>query len=151
MSNLSKAAVKKLPKDEREVIMAEAWASIKEACDASSVEAVNALKFLKPSLYGISGAGPRTGGKSALLELVETSGEVHEDKIFEEFKMGRRECAAAIRNHLKKAAPAERRWISFDAASGIYVFEKQGEAPPADWKGYIPVEDVDEDDMSDNM
>jgi hypothetical protein len=152
LSKVSKAQVKKLPKDERDVLMAQAWADIKEACDAYGGEAVTALKFMKPSVYGLTSQGPRTGGKNALIELVETLGEVHEDSVFEKFKMGRRECAAAIRNHLKKADPSERRWISFDSVTGIYVFEKTGETPPDSWKGYIPMADeVEDEDMTDEL
>lgn len=48
----------------------------------------------------------------------------------------RKKCVLAI----KKAAPEERMWVSFNASTGLYTLEGVGANPPEGWLGYVPVD-----------
>jgi hypothetical protein len=119
---------------------------VKECVDASKNEKyIAAMKVIKPSLYGGSPRAARVGGTSPIttfLKLIKEAGKagVHEDIMFKQLKSGRRECRVFIKNGLRKAAPADRLWISFNEEKGIYTLVGTGANPPANWEGYVPVD-----------
>lgn len=115
-----------------------ALAYLKEFVDKSGDEkAKQALMVVKPSLYGISGGG---GGGTSLadkfVKLVQEKKTVSENDVFAALKIGRKEAATLIRNHIKKAEPAQRVWIAFDGKA--YSVAGTGPEAPKGWVGYVP-------------
>jgi hypothetical protein len=140
----------KLTKEERSTVTADLNSLIKEACSVSD-EATNALKILKPSLFGIGkkigeGSTPKYKIFGAL--FVNKGDSVDEMKIFQELKAGRHECTIFIRDLIKKSSAKEIKWVSFDPESGLYKLEKIGENSPKDWTGYVPSEKTAEDEVN---
>ena len=104
----------------------------------------NALKVLRPSLYGISTGGGGSSLGKKFIGMLTAKNQVAEDVLFAEFKVGRKDCAGFIRKHLRSVEPANRVWITFDPNTGIYKIAGKGEKEPQGWKGYLPVkENVD--------
>ena len=132
-------------KDKRKQDKKAAWSNIKtlvESLDEANKDTKllkdslkESLTIIRPSLYGV-----QTGTKGAFITLMLEKKELHENDIFLELKMGRRETHGAMKKQLRSAAPAERIWISFNPETGFYKVETIGEVPPPNWKGYIPVE-----------
>lgn len=130
--------------DKRKKETNEAFSVVKAVVDASgNGEAVEALKTIRPSLYGVSGRG-RTAGNSLadkIVEYVETNRVVTEMQMFKEFKAGPKEILAQLRNHLTKAEPSERRWIQHDPEKEEFAIVAKGKNPPKQgYSGYRPVE-----------
>lgn len=101
-----------------------------------------ALMIIGPALYGVAKAGGGTSVSQRFIEHVAKLGSVKEDAIFKEFKFGRKDCVGAIRNHLKKAAPEDRIWVSFNADTETYTLEGKGVKIPTKWEGFIPTEEA---------
>lgn len=146
-------ALTKEERKARRAVKNEAWGQVKELVDANP-EYVDALKTLRPSLYGITVG---TGGKSPrymeVVDRIASQGSMDEDTLFAEFKIGRRETKGMIRKALRKSAPEDRKWISFDEESGTYTLEGEGADVPNNWEGFIPVDmtmDLDEDEDEDD-
>lgn len=100
-----------------------------------------------PKSGGRSGTGAtRTSVMSIVSGIFDKTKEISEDQIFIDHKLGRTEMATATKNIIKKFAPADRKWISFDPESGVYKLAGKGENPPRSWKGYVPVDETLEDD-----
>lgn len=96
-----------------------------------------------------SGGGKGTGRVSVMSkvsDLFDTTDEISEDDVFMRLKLGRSEMATATKNIIKKFSPEDRKWISFDPESGFYTLEGSGATPPQGWTGYVPVDEVVEDD-----
>lgn len=103
-----------------------------------------------PKSGGRSGSGAtRTSVMSIVSGIFDENEEISEDDIFVAHKLGRTEMATATKNIIKKFAPADRKWISFDPETGVYTLAGTGADPPEDWKGYVPVEETLEDEPSD--
>ena len=99
------------------------------------------LATIRPSLYGISRKGGGASSTTKFIAFVAEKGSIKEDVIFREFKYGRKDCASQIRNHLRKIAPAERVWISFNPDTETYKVEGKGPKAPANWEGFVPTEE----------
>lgn len=131
----AKAAKKKAQRAQK----SEAFEFIKFIADKSGNEKfIEALKVVRPSMYGIA----RSGGSSSadkFIAFINEHNQVGEDRVFKEFKIGRKDCAGYIRKHLKTTEPANRVWIDFNPSNGLYKVSGKGANPPKDWKGFIPV------------
>jgi hypothetical protein len=106
---------------------------------------IDALKVIRPSLYGGSpraASGPRGDALYLVLsKMIATKKNVQEDELFKAFRIGRREAQALLKTALRKAAPAERVWINFDDEKGVYSLVGTGEKAPANYLGYVPIEE----------
>ncbi len=112
--------------------------------NSKDAKLIDALKVVKPSLYGIARGGGSgiSGTLQKFLALVAERKQISEDDVFKALKIGRKEANQMIRKGLKKAAPDQRVWIKFDAAKGLYQHVATGKATPAGWEGFIPVEEA---------
>jgi hypothetical protein len=102
-------------------------------------EATEALKILKPSLFGIGKNGnvlliPKYKQFSDL--MVKEGDTVSEYIVFDQLKAGRLECKILIRDNINKPYPEDRKWISFEPRKGYYKLEAIGQDMPEGWKGY---------------
>jgi hypothetical protein len=134
---------KSLTNDEKSEAKRKLWEIVKSSV-TDKPEAVEALKVLRPSLYGVSigrSAGP---AKYTLFANMfnKVGDEVDELSLFKELKVGRKEANSLIKDNIKKVTPEERKWISFDPESESYILKAKGPTPPKDWTGYEPVEEV---------
>lgn len=123
----------------------EALKILKAFADSSKdAKLIEALKVVKPSLYGIARGGGSgiSGTLQKFLQLVAERKQISEDDVFKSLKIGRKEANQLIRKGLKKAEPEKRVWIKFDAAKGLYQHIATGKATPAGWEGFIPVEEA---------
>ncbi len=102
-------------------------------------------------------AAPKSGGRSgdgtsraSVMSIVSGIFDEYktreEGEIFNDHKLGRTEMATAIKNIIKKFAPEDRKWISFDPETGEYKLQGKGPNPPRKWTGYVPVDETLEDD-----
>lgn len=110
-------------------------------------ECVEALKILRPSLYGLAGGGGRSGGdpvyKKVIAKIIEAGNNgLNEMVLFKDFKIGRKETAGMIKRYLKNTDPKDRTWINFTPSDGIYKVVAKGSVAPGNYTGYIPVDDV---------
>lgn len=144
----AKAARRELKKAKKEA-KGKAFDVLKAYADKNpnAKELTEALKVLRPSLYGIvsertPGAGA-TPNFSKFVALVAEKKTISEDEVFKQFKIGRKDAAGFIRKALKKAEPAERIWINFDKEKGIYSFLNKGVVPvlSANYNGPRPSDD----------
>lgn len=116
---------------------------------ASDPEIVAAAKLLTkaPRVAGTTTnkapSAPRASRFTALDDMFpEVGTEVHEDAVFSKFKFGRKDMYWIIADAIKGAKDKSlRKWVSFDPTSGVYRFEAQQSAPPADWTGYVPLDE----------
>lgn len=100
-----------------------------------------------PKSGGRSGTGAtRTSVMSVVSTIFDGVKMMTEDDIFIAHKLGRTEMATASKNIIKKFAPADRKWISFDPETGEYKLAGKGPNPPKNWRGYVPVDETLEDD-----
>jgi len=139
-----KEAAKKAKKEARKKAKKEAYDLIKQTIEGIKdpqvkEKAINALKVVRPSLYGIVRAGSATA--DFIAHVVEAGKPVSEVDIFNTFKMGRKECAGHIRKSLRKAEPKDRTWIAFNKDKGEYTVMGTGEKAPEGWTGYVPAEE----------
>jgi len=82
---------------------------------------------------------PRSALRDRLLSILGPNKTIHEDRVWTEFKLGRREMHVMCIDALKKAKTAdEYLWISFDGKSGQYTLVGEGPDMPEGWKGYLP-------------
>lgn len=114
------------------------------ADNSKDAKIIDALKIVKPSLYGLARGGGSgiTGTLQKFIGLVTERKQVSEEDVFKSLKIGRKEANQLIRKGLKKAEPEKRAWIKFDAEKGLYQHIATGKATPAGWAGYIPVEEA---------
>lgn len=112
---------------------------------------IKAKTFLPRSAGGTAGLpfARKNLTKDLLLGLfpmgVGTS--VTEDEVWAQFKLGRAEMRKKTIMAIKKAAPEDRVWVSFEPASGTYILQSIGPDAPDGWLGYVPLEK--ERDMED--
>jgi pyruvate/2-oxoglutarate dehydrogenase complex dihydrolipoamide acyltransferase (E2) component len=64
--------------------------------------------------------------------------------VFAKFRMGADSMKGAIKIALKGAAPADRKWISYDASTEVYTLLAIGANPPTGWTGYLPLDKATE-------
>lgn len=140
-------------KKESTMIRNKAFETLKELVDASlksdpeaSKKYEDAMKVVRPSLYGLTGGGG--GGTSnplynQIMSKIKEAGKagLHEDELFKQFKIGRKETNAHYKQSLRRAEPANRVWIEFNPSNGIYSVVGEGENPPATYKGWKPVDE----------
>lgn len=81
----------------------------------------------------VTGArGPSIAGQ--LKNMILTEKEIHEDRFFEVFKLGRLEMKRRFYNMRKKVSdPKDAVWVSFNPETGLYKLEGTGEQPPKTW------------------
>lgn len=81
-----------------------------------------------------SGVGRGEGKPSrqaTMRTMLIESKKVHEDKFYEQFKIGRLECKRIMYNLRKKVAkPEDAIYVTFDPENGMYELAGQGENPP---------------------
>ena len=133
------------PVNEKRAKKNEALKALKAFADTSKdPKLIEALKILKPSLYGIArrGGDGISGVLQKFLQLVAERKQISEDDVFKALKIGRKEAGQMIRKGLKKAEPDKRQWIKFDAAKGLYIHVASGKTTPAGWEGFVPVEEA---------
>lgn len=94
---------------------------------------------LRPMVRVARRVGRAAVSSTAIKAKIVEMGRVSDLDLFVEFKVATREMAGHMRNWIKKAAPSERVWITFDSATDEYVHVGTGESPPEDWDGYVPV------------
>lgn len=99
----------------------------------------------KKALVLVIGSGSRAGAPAGttgilgkLRDAFTKDKTIDELKLFQMFKIGRSEMNKHAKRLISKVEPAERLWISFDAASESWVLAGTGATPPKGWKGYIP-------------
>lgn len=120
-----------------------AWEMIKtKAIDLGDDDLTKALTLVRPSLFGARGGFTRTNtiGSKFNGMFPEVGSKVSELDIFQELKSGRKECTILIRNLIKDVEPADRKWVVFDAAEGVYECIAVGADAPEGWSGYNPVD-----------
>ena len=101
-----------------------------------------------PKSGGRSGSGTsRTSVMSIVSGIFDEHKLISEDQIFIDHKLGRTEMATATKNIIKKFAPEDRKWISFDPETGEYKLAGKGPNPPKNWTGYVPVDETLEDEV----
>jgi len=103
--------------------------------------ALKAVKLLTP---GARFGGARAVKSDVIVAAFAEHDAIKEDTIWNQFKLGRAEMRKICVNLIKKKAPENRLWISFDPEKGVYALEGTGAEAPEDWTGYTP---VDMDDM----
>ena len=130
----------------------ELWEIVKSSV-ASIPEAVEALKVLRPSLYGVSTGRSVGPAKYVLFSnfFNKVGDTLDELKLFKEMKIGRKEANSLIKDVIKKSPVEERKWIAFDPETEKYVLKGTGAVAPDDWTGYIPVEEVLSEDEDDDL
>lgn len=133
-------------RQERKEAKLAAFGTIKELVDTQEDKKYEeALKVLRPSLYATEKESmpgvPRVSIAQKVVDKIVELGSCSEDVIFQEFKIGRKETAGLIRKVLKKADASTRVWINFDAEAGTYKVLGTGEIPPAEYTGYVPVDE----------
>lgn len=87
-----------------------------------------------------------TGMKAVIRNMFHEVGvQVSEDQIWSDLKLGRAEMRKLTVNLIKKEAPEDRVWVSFNAEEGVYTCEGFGPDAPEGWTGYTPVkvEDIE--------
>lgn len=77
--------------------------------------------------------------RDKLVKMIGEAGIIHEDRLWNEYKVGRAEMRKLIVKALKTAKPEERLWIKFDIDTCQYTIEGEGANPPANWTGYKPL------------
>lgn len=105
-------------------------------------QVVAAATILKPKAGG-GGGGARKGKDAIVMELFEDVNEIDEFELYKQIQMGRPEMRHAIKEGLKKAAAEDRKWISFNPETNLYVLESVGADAPEGWTGWKPV-DIEE-------
>lgn len=135
-------------KKEKKVLKNKALETLKTFFEKNpNEECTNALKTLKPSMYGV--VTGRTGGTPVYKTIVDkiiTAGEagVKEITLFQDFHIGRKETNNMFKKYLNKVEPKDRVWIEFTPSNGIYKVVGKGPKAPANYTGYVPVEQVTE-------
>lgn len=84
------------------------------------------------SVPGRSSGGSQSNSVAARIrKMFEEYEEIHEDKFYDEFKIGRLEMKRRIYNLRKKNSdPSDNVYVSFDPETGIYKVEGKGATPP---------------------
>ena len=103
--------------------------------------ALAAVKLLTP---GARFGGVRAAKSDVIVEAFAEHDVIKEDTIWNQFRLGRFEMRRICVNLIKKKAPENRLWISFNPEKGVYALEGTGAEAPEEWTGYTP---VDMDDM----
>ena len=134
------------PVNEKRAAKNEALKLLKAFADKTNdPKMIEAMKTLKPSLYGMANRGTGegvTGVAAKFLAACAERKQINEEEVFKLFKIGRKEANQMIRKGLKKAAAEKRVWVKFDAAKGLYIHVATGKATPAGWEGFIPVDEA---------
>lgn len=115
----------------------------KDYGSADNPEVLDAVKALTEKVHGtrvITTKNGHTTPRGVISELFNNVGDtVSESDIFNKFKMGRGEMKGAIKLALQKSEPADRKWISLDLDTGIYMLLAVGADAPQSWTGFLPI------------
>ena len=154
MSNISRSEIAAMSKEDRAKFMQKNWKLIKEACDKAGGDTIEALKAMKPSLYGIGGTS--VGGTSSakwktLTDKFEKIGDKQSElDLFKDMKIGEKEAHLLIKNALKAVEPAQRKWITFKGDT--YTLSGIGANPPANFTGItVDFSDKKKDDKKEEV
>lgn len=116
--------------------------ALKALCAFAAEKGDEKLKAAAALFAVRAASGPRgTSPKfiTVMTELFKAGPTVHEDIIFKNYKLGRTDMRNMTIDAIKKAKPAERFWVKFDAQTGVYTLVGRGEKAPATWTGYKPL------------
>jgi len=89
---------------------------------------------------GVRFGGVRSTKKDVIVEAFGKKAKIHENEIWENYKLGRSEMRKTCINLIKRAEPKDRVWIDFDPQSGNYTLRGRGPDAPDKWTGYLPVD-----------
>jgi hypothetical protein len=115
----------------------------KDTFDSISSRIAYAIEAIyRPRQAGTGSKKAENSNTSMVSALFVNVGDTFDEgQIFMQLKLGRLEMKNISRMLIKNAkTPESRKWVSFDAVSGIYKLEAVGAEPPANWKGYLPTE-----------
>jgi len=127
----------------------------KKAAKKTAKEAIRAFMVANPTseifkpLLLVVGTGARGGGGGGgsqvkilgvMQNLFKTEKSIAENRIWDEFKLGRAEMRKICVNMIKKVEnPVSRIWVKFNPEGEIYTVEGKGPNAPKGWTGYTPV------------
>ena len=100
---------------------------------------------IKEAILGIVGTGNRGGGggrvnpKSAVVAAIVAKNQMTDMDCFKDFKKGPSEMKDVIKYAIRNVKPEQRVWITFD--NDTYKVVGKGPKPPANWNGYLPLDD----------
>lgn len=125
---------------------AEAYVLLKELVSKEGTDKkfVDALKTVRPSLYGMVGGGRSSGTpmyKKVVQAIVDKKEGLSEMDLFKEFKIGRKETIGMLKHNLRQSEAGNRVWINFTPSDGLYKVVGRGSVAPSNYDGYIPVEE----------
>lgn len=136
----------KLSKKEQTKQKTELLKMIKEGV-SNSKEMTEALKLIRPSIFGIRRSGRVVNAKYLIFSRLfpKVGDSVEEYTIFRELKWGRSDCRSAIQDIIKKAEADNKKWIILDTKKEAYICMGIGEQPPDNWKGYLAPKKIEVD------
>jgi hypothetical protein len=105
----------------------------------------NIMLFIGRPGRTISARGPVMSPTGALRDMLIAAGTkgVAEIEIYKAFKIGRPEMTIKCRVLVQRAkTPADRVWVTFDAATETYKVAGHGPSAPKGWAGYVPGEEL---------
>lgn len=109
-------------------VLAAALADSKDANVRAALDVVQAGRSVRPAKEN-----------PFLAKFVKVGDKIHEDEVFQTFKLGRRDAYWVIADAIKVAPGSDgRKWIQFDEKTGIYELKGIGKTFPAGYAGYIP-------------
>ena len=146
VKEMSKEDVKQAKKEKRK-LKNKAFNVLKNFFDKTpNEECVKALKTIRPSMYGIAGGGKKSGSPvyKKVVKAIADAGNagLNEMVLFKDFKIGRKETAGMLKRALKATESQDRVWINFTPSDGTYKVIGKGKVAPANYTGYIPVDEV---------
>lgn len=97
-----------------------------------------ALKALE-TLTANKGRQAGSGKISAILKALESEITIHENILFERFKVGTGDMRKIIRFSVKNLIPENRHFITYDESTGNYTLEHIGKTPPENYLGFLPI------------
>jgi len=104
-------------------------------------------EIFKPLLL-VVGTGTRGGGGGGsqikilgvMQDLFSKEKSIAENRIWDEFKLGRAEMRKICVNMIKRVEdPLKRIWVKFNPEAETYTVEGKGANAPKGWTGYTPV------------
>lgn len=110
---------------------------VKAAVSDADTEVNAALQLITVRASAVR--SPTASLRDKLVKMIGEAGIVHEDRLWNDYKVGRQEMRKLIVKALKTSKPQDRLWIKFDLDTCQYTIVGEGANPPADWNGYKPL------------